>query len=571
MKRSNSKFFIAFSPLCMVIASVLLMSNDANAARASISRGTPVAAARKTVTSSIPTVSETATSTSEINTTSTTSSAPSTTYEEPEIADKSDKFGSMLSSSSDSSFDGGFDNLADQIRQQNAALQAKENTSAYQARQNVAAATGKNPCDTGLRKCMQAECGKDFTKCALDGDTIMGDKFNKCRRDLECTGEEFKLFTNEIKADRDLNVKLSSYSNVIDCGNAYNKCIVSECGTTFNKCLGKQNADRAIQNCASVAKECVEQDSGLASRFGTVIGKLREVAEIEVKKDEEHMYELRDLMRKQCEHLGASFDERSFDCVYNVQFFAGDEQIVPMASRNMYAGDTFVCMQEFFGINATTYKENAYRETRAQTAASSAMLGSGLGTAAGLVTSGAIGRALDTQKAKKALKKECLKDGGIVVDGECESVGKAVRQGKEDLKQAQKEAHEQIQAAGKNLKEDLHTGNEILKEGNETLKQGRQAIQTTEGMVTDATGTVFEVVDQAGNTVGNLGENVGKVGKGAQEVVHVATDVVDSAGGLVDSAGNLLDGAGNLIKNGVDGVAAIETGGASAVVSSVTN
>jgi hypothetical protein len=37
------------------------------------------------------------------------------------------------------------------------------------------------------------------------------------------------------------------------------------------------------------------------------------------------------------------------------------------------------------------------------------MLGAGLGTAAGLVTSGAIDRALDTQKAEKDLKEECKK------------------------------------------------------------------------------------------------------------------------------------------------------------------
>ena len=62
-------------------------------------------------------------------------------------------------------------------------------------------------------------------------------------------------------------------------------------------------------------------------------------------------------------------------------------------------------MQEWFGTNVTTFKENAYRETRAQTGASSAMLGSGVGTAVGLVTSGAINRAIDTQKAKKEADK----------------------------------------------------------------------------------------------------------------------------------------------------------------------
>jgi hypothetical protein len=48
------------------------------------------------------------------------------------------------------------------------------------------------------------------------------------------------------------------------------------------------------------------------------------------------------------------------------------------------------------------------------------MLGSGLGTAAGLITSGAIGRALETQKAKKDLKEECESQPGMKLkDGKC--------------------------------------------------------------------------------------------------------------------------------------------------------
>ena len=88
-------------------------------------------------------------------------------------------------------------------------------------------------------------------------------------------------------------------------------------------------------------------------------------------------------------------------------------------TRKLYAGDTFICTQEWFGTNVTTFKENAYRETRSQTAASSAMLGSGLGTAAGLISSGAIGRALETQQAKKDLKSECTAQGGTLKNGEC--------------------------------------------------------------------------------------------------------------------------------------------------------
>jgi hypothetical protein len=310
--------------------------------------------------------------------------------------------------------------FAEQIRRQRAALAASEASYATTTAQKNALSSNSSSCDVALRKCMSEICGSDFTKCALDGDTMFGDKLNRCKQDSNCSGEEFSLFTAEIKADRDMNVRLASYNTVLDCGNSYNACIVNECGTTFNKCLGKKNSDAAIQKCSAIAKECAEADSGLPSRFGTVIGKLRESAEKDVKKDEERMYKLRDLMKQSCEKLGARFDERTFDCVYTVNFFAGENQSTPIASRKRYAGDTFVCMQEWFGVNATSYQENAYRETRAQTAASSAMLGSGLGTAAGLVTSGAMGRALDTQKAKKAYKEECKEiEGKKWKNGKC--------------------------------------------------------------------------------------------------------------------------------------------------------
>jgi hypothetical protein len=336
------------------------------------------------------------------------------------IENKSSQFAESISATGSAASK---NDLAEQIRKQREAIEARENAAAFATNQQTSLKSGQNACDSGLRKCMQEKCGSDFSKCALDGDTMFGDKLNLCRRDLNCSGEEFKLFTTEIKADRDMNAKLSSYTKTIECGNQYNDCIQKECGPTFNKCLGKPAEDRAIKNCATLAKNCMEQDSGLSSRVGTVIGRLRENAEKEVKADEERMYKLRDDMSAQCRRLGAMFDERSFDCVYTVNFFAGEDQSTPKASRKAYAGNTFVCMQEWFGINVTTYKENAFRETRAQTAASSAMLGSGLGTATGLITSGAMGRALETQKAKKEAKAECKAQGGKFKGGKCIGAG----------------------------------------------------------------------------------------------------------------------------------------------------
>lgn len=284
------------------------------------------------------------------------------------------------------------------IRLQRALLDAKSD-------QPIAMATylgAANACDTELRKCMSEKCGNDFTKCANDSTTIWGQKMDTCRAKTKCTGHEYGLIAPEILADRDINVRMSHYNSVINCGNQYNNCIFAQCGTTLNKCLSKKDGDNAISKCASIANECKSMDNGLASRVMTVFGDLRKIATAQAQRDEARLYELRNLMRDQCTRLGAMFDERTLDCVYTVNFFAGEDNTL-MASKKLYAGDSFQCNTNWFGIDVTTYIENAQRLTRSQTSASAAAMGAGLGTAAGLASSGAIGRALKTQKAEKAV------------------------------------------------------------------------------------------------------------------------------------------------------------------------
>ena len=407
--KKNKRFFSKFMTAAAVFASLFIVCDFANAATRTSGRSVP--AARKNITAT-----KTVATTQPVEQNSEPETIVETVKEEqvvtvakdiPEqiIMNKSNQFEATISDIMESAAPD--NSFAEEIRRQRAALAASESKSTATGNQQRALSTNSHTCDVGLRKCMSEICGKDFTKCATDGDTAFGDKLNRCRRNTECSAEEFSLFTTEIKADRDVNVKLSSYNSVVECGNSYNACIMNECGTTYNKCLGKTAENTAIQKCSKIANECRQADSGLTSRFGTAIGKLRENAEKDIKKDEQRLYALRDLMEKQCKSLGAAFDERSFDCVYTVNFYAGENQSSPLASRKAYASDSFVCMQEWFGVNTTTAQENAYRETRAQTAASSAMLGSGLGTAAGAISSGAIDRALDTQKAKKGLKEEC--------------------------------------------------------------------------------------------------------------------------------------------------------------------
>lgn len=319
------------------------------------------------------------------------------------IENKSSQFDEILDETTSSGTTSSDSELAELIRKQRAAYDAQDAANTASQSMQTALATGQNACDIALRKCMQEKCGNDFSKCSGDTDTAWGNKIDSCRRDAECTGEEYSMFAAEIKADRDMNARLSQYNEIIDCGNRYNDCIVTQCGTTFSKCLGKTAGDAAIKACETIAKNCTQQDSGLAGRAMQVFGTLRQDAEVQVKADEERLYALRDQMRSQCERLGAMFDDRSLDCVYTVEFYAGDDSTL-YASKKVYAGNSFSCTPNWFGIDVTTFMENAYRLTRSETSATSAFMGAGLGVAAGSITSGAIDRAIDRGKAEKALK-----------------------------------------------------------------------------------------------------------------------------------------------------------------------
>lgn len=327
--------------------------------------------------------------------------APTPTEEPVIIENKADQFSTSMATTTAGGRDSNADNLAEMIRRQRAALDAQSAADTAAAATAASLASGQSACDIGLRDCMKQKCGNDYSKCAGDGDTIWGDKMDACRRNVTCTAHQYSLFSAEIKADRDMNAKLSAYNKIIDCGNEYNDCIVTECGVTYSKCLGKTAGDAAISKCGTIAKNCTQQDSGLASRTMNVFATLRQDAEKQIVKDEQRLYELRDKMRAQCQRFGAMFDERSLVCVYTVNFYAGNST-TPMASKKAYAGSAFDCTQDWFGIDVTTFKENAYRYTRSQTSASSALMGSGLGIGVGAVTSGAIDRAVDRQKAEKA-------------------------------------------------------------------------------------------------------------------------------------------------------------------------
>ncbi len=363
---------------------------------------------------------------SETTTSDTAAENDSESVEPIFVGNKANDFDSVLADlDAPGARDSAADARAEKIRQQREALNNQSNA------QSHAISTGANACDTGLRKCMAEKCGADFTKCEKDNETTWENKLESCRSKTTCTAHEYTLLSPEIKADRDINVKMAFYESVLNCGNRYNKCITSNCGENFEKCISKSDGDAAIKKCDNIAKECKQQDNGMPQRVMNIFGTLRTEKTNAIKDDEKRLYELRDLMRKSCEKFGAMFDERTLDCVYTVNFFAGEDG-TKMASKKLYAGDAFQCTPNWFGIDVTTFKENAYRLTRSESAASSAAFGAGLGTAAGLYTSGALTRRIDEKgwnlgtgdkdentKTDKNPKRKCENSGGEWNDEKC--------------------------------------------------------------------------------------------------------------------------------------------------------
>ncbi len=446
--------------ICGAIIAVLAILPHANAAnvvarptatpsnRVSATRPTQAAARIPTMTintNATTPVSTTTTATTDASTTTGNNASitePANTATDISVTNKSSSFSSSLASDSSSTVDIAAATLAELVRAQRAALDAADASAVVNATPTFSAGTGENICDMTLRECMIQKCGNNFAKCAGDTDTTFFDKMDTCRRTTNCTGREYTLFSAEIKSDRDMNAKLANYNATIDCGNKYDACIVAECGATYAKCIGKNAGDTAIRKCESIAKSCTEYDSGLAMRSMLIFGELRQGAERQITADERRLYALREQMRNVCTRLGAMFDERSLDCVYTVNFRAGDDATL-FASKKLYAGGAFDCTPNWFGIDITTFRENALRADREQKSASSAMLGSGLGQAAGALTSGAIDRAIARSKADNALEdaiKDCVNqevdaNGDPMTEADCRAkLGDKASTGKESKK-----------------------------------------------------------------------------------------------------------------------------------------
>jgi len=272
-------------------------------------------------------------------------------------------------------------------------------------------AAAVSTCESAMRTCMANACGENFANCANDSELEWGRRLERCGRDANCSGREARLFGQMMRNDRDTASALGNFNSVRNCANRYNQCILRECGgRSFSRCLSRNGGDAAIRACASIFNECRAMDNGLQTRTLEKFAALRSGAERNIAMWETELRNLLSQMEAECIRTGGMFDQRSLNCLFNVELHTRASEIqVPgggtlLASRTLNAGTEFMCTPGFFGLDVTTHLENLANHARGQAAAVYGFAGAGVGTATGLVTSGAIGRATERHQAGQELR-----------------------------------------------------------------------------------------------------------------------------------------------------------------------
>ncbi len=401
MKSTCNIFFKYLSAICAIAVFQLLSTDIADAAvvqrgRVSVSRAP---ASRK------PVAQKTAEPEPEIEPEIEPETEPETeTTPTVDISAIVEIAGDITSKFGDASDDDAMSKAMAREKKKNAAIEQQKQTKIKSATIQSTA----NQCNDTLRKCMAEKCGDDFTDCANDSTAQLDAKLSACRGKSKCSGTEYDLFSNEILADIDANRVLGTYGQIMSCGIDYNNCIIKECATSpsepiLDGCLSLADGNAAIEKCKFIADRCERYDNGLAARALSALAELRVDAEEQIASDEARLYALRDEMSAHCDQMGAAFDERTLNCIYSIKFIAGSDSTI-FASKKALAGSTFICEPDWFGIDITTFRENVYRHVRQQSSATAGMLGAGVGIAGGALSSGAIGRAIETTKAKNATK-----------------------------------------------------------------------------------------------------------------------------------------------------------------------
>ncbi|MDR1697248.1 MAG: hypothetical protein LBR41_03475 [Rickettsiales bacterium] len=336
----------------------------------------------------------------------------------PSIPDRSSYFADIFAAARPASAGGPTSGAAlrDSVRAQRAAADI--------AATGGAITSARSTCDADLRGCMIGLCGDDtYSKCWTDNSIEWNRKMTSCRAKSKCTTAEFDIIAPEFILDRDQFSSDSSFTIRTTCNINHNNCILQNCGRELKDCQNEAGQNRALAACP-ISRECEMVDNGMVGRSRSLFAALRIDYNEEQFANRQRMRELVDIMRNECAAQKGSYDEEGMTCVYSVELAAnvyqnmvdrgrvdmGQANMVTLASRKLYAAAVYQCTEDWFGVDISTYMENAERRTANDRIAYNSALASGLAGAAGTVTnlasSGAYGQGSAWDAPDKAAEKQ---------------------------------------------------------------------------------------------------------------------------------------------------------------------
>jgi hypothetical protein len=320
---------------------------------------------------------------------------PEAVFVEPERATESPEVDNSFVESMDSLVGGDNNVDARTAARLRIAERDKADASESEFLRGVANAS-RSKCETELNTCVIGDCGSDLQKCNDDTDAIWSARFQKCRAKTSCTGAEIGVYGDIIKEDIRVDAKISLMNLIISCNNEYSNCLQTQCATTdarsligggavvgFNGCVTQAKINSALNYCKPVYDRCRPYDSGIQARFTNMMATLRVEKEKRIAELQKELDVMLPQMRQLCRDSGASFDERSGNCVFTafLSVEAQGRRYTP-ASKMVMPGSQYQCTDQWFGVDVTQYLQNAIYSTIQQKSSVAALMGAGLGIGA---------------------------------------------------------------------------------------------------------------------------------------------------------------------------------------------
>lgn len=238
-------------------------------------------------------------------------------------------------------------------------------------------------CDETWRQCLQGSdvCGTNYILCTTLSPIEFSNRISVCPKKIgDCTVSNATV--KEVINNKDDYMKVSKADSILECGETMSNCIMDICGKGFTKCA--KSISVAKTNCGYIADECSRVDPALWVRTATALNFAKGQMNAEITKIENRMAEIESELRAECSKNNFAFDSSKMQCIGVVDFNAMG---MVLQSKRMSAGSVGNCSDEFFGLDITTYRQNAANETIKQKTVSNtisgAMLGMGVGSLAG--------------------------------------------------------------------------------------------------------------------------------------------------------------------------------------------